>query len=555
MQNCTVVNYLIHRFEDCGVGHIFGIPGDYVLPLFDELVSSRNSLEHVGTCNELNAGYAANGYARLAGFGVTATTYGPGALSAVNAVAEAMTDCVPMMLVSGAPNTDEYSRTGRLLHHVVGTNFQASLDIFKPITVGCERLIDAEIAPAKIDELLTLALNESKPVYLEIPYDIQVADCTAPSRWHHRPPASDRDALDQAVRRTADLLAGAKNPVILPGMWVERNHLEDWMARLIGKTRIPFATSFDGKAAYIESLDECVGFYQGAMSGDIVRPIVENADVILTIGFEQTEFNMGMYSATLPDDRLVAAYHDHIVVQGKQQSEVYLRDFLPELVKRVEETTSPRLDPYPDGFVFTAAATLNTAERNEKITIDRMYQRLAHCLRDGDVVVGDTGGYLNATRMQHPAHSISIGNGNWGSLGFGFAAAVGASFATEDGRRVICLEGDGSFQMTGQELATLVRHDKNVLIIILNNGGYTAERAIQPKKYDPYNDIQIWEYHQLAHAFGKSQHTGVEVHTEEEFDKALTDHADPVGPVVINVHLAPLDIAAFNAAMSSQMQH
>lgn len=552
-QPYTVSQHLIQRIEDCGADHVFGIPGDYVLPFFDELVSSRNPLEHVGTCNELNGGYAANGYARLSGFGVIATTYGPGAFSAVNAIAEAYSDAIPILLISGAPNTDEYSRTGRYLHHVVGTNYQASLDIFTPITAAHTRLMDAKNAPAEIDELLRVALNQSKPVYLEIPYDIQVAECAEPGAWHYHPPASNPDALADAVSRTAALLDGAKSPVILPGKFVERNHLEDTLGRLVAKTRIPFATCFDGKAAYLENMDECVGFYQGAMSGDVVQPVVENADLILTLGWVPTEFNTGMYSAELPSDRLVMADHDQVVIQGEVTPEVYLRDFLPALLRQVGEVTAPRMDPYPNGFIFSSETPFE-ARHNEKITIDRMYQRLAHFFREDDVIMGDTGGYLNATRLRHPAGSTSIGNGNWGSLGFGFAATVGASFAAGD-RRVICLEGDGSFQMTAQELSTLVKHAKDVLIIMLNNGGYTAERAIEPTKYDPYNDIAVWDYDRLVDAFGGPKFVGVDVHTEDEFDQALTDHADPVGPIVLNVHLAPLDIAAFNAAMSQQMQH
>jgi TPP-dependent 2-oxoacid decarboxylase len=549
----TVAQYLLQRFEDLGVSHVFGIPGDYVLPFFDELVSSRNSLVQIGTCNEVNAGYAANGYARLNGFGVAATTYGPGAFNAVNAVAEAMSDSVAMVLVSGAPNTDEYSRKGRYLHHVIGDNFQASLDVFTPITVQATRLMDAETAPDQIDEILMKSLNESKPVYLEIPYDIQEAECRAPGIWHHRWPTSDASALQAAVDRTAELLAAAKSPAILPGMWIERNKLQDDMAALIRKTRIPFATSFDGKAAYIENMEECIGFYQGKMSGDTVGPVFDNADLILTLGWDPTEFNTGMYSETIATDRLIAADNDKVTVQGEVFDSVYLRDFLPALVERVEQTSEPRMDPYPEGFDFTPAESF-VAKRNEKMSIDRMYRRLAHFLQAGDVVYGDTGGYLNSTRMRHPAKSVSVGNGNWGSLGFGFAATVGAAFAAGD-KRVICLEGDGAFQMTAQELSTLVKHDQDVLIIVLNNGGYTAERAIEPTKRDPYNNIQNWEYHSLGQSFGQGKHSGEEIHTEEEFDQALIKHAEPNGPIILNVHLAQQDVAAFNAAMSQSMQH
>ena len=161
----TVSKYLIDRLRDCGVRHVFGIPGDYVLPFFDELIADGSPVEHIGTCNELNAGYAADGYARLSGFGALATTYGPGAFSTVTAVAGAYSESVPMILISGAPNTTELGQARRL-HHVVGTHIDISLDIFRPITIDAVRLMDVARAPAQIDELLKLSLRTSKPVYL-----------------------------------------------------------------------------------------------------------------------------------------------------------------------------------------------------------------------------------------------------------------------------------------------------------------------------------------------------------------------------------------------------
>lgn len=552
MNKTTVAGYLIQRIQECGANHIFGIPGDYVLPFFDELVSNRNTVHHIGTCNELNAGYAANGYSRLAGFGAAATTYGPGCLNAVNAVAEAFSDNIPMLLVSGAPNTDEYSRKGRLLHHTIETNFQATLDIFKPITVISERITSVEEAADTIDRVLAAALDHCKPVYLELPYDMQVAECPPPDRWAYRPPASDQEALHRVVKELTDKLSKAESTVLLPGKWVERNHLESSMEDLVRKSCLPFATSFDGKAAYIESLEQCVGFYQGGMSGDVVTPYVEGADLIIGVGFELTEFNTGMYSATLPADKLVLLNHDHVVIAGEITEGVYLRDLLPALVKAIPEGSKPA-DGYPNGFIFKADASW-TPQQDKKITIDRMYQRLAGFFKERDVILGDTGGYLNATRLQHPYGSKAVGNGNWGSLGFGFAATVGACFANKD-NRVICLEGDGSFQMTAQELSTLVKFNKDVIIIMLNNEGYTAERAIQPDKFDPYNDIQVWNYHELAAAFGSKEPIGFDVFTEEEFDQALKNLKGRSGPIILNVHLGKLDIAEFNSEMSQAMRH
>ena len=190
-----------------------------------------------------------------------------------------------------------------------------------------------------------------------------------------------------------------------------------------------------------------------------------------------------------------------------------------------------------------------------ELTVDRMYQRLAHFYEEDDIITGNTGGYVTLTRVRLPKGTVTAGPGNWGSLGALFPTTIGMTFA-DPGRRVITLEGDGSFLMTGQELSTLVRFKRDFLLIILNNEGYTAERAIQPDKYGPYNDIQVWRHHLLPEAFGGDESfRGVEVRTEGEFDAALKAFTRGMGPYVINVHLGKLDVAGFNSKMSEAMRH
>jgi len=149
---------------------VFGIPGDYVLRFFEAL--DKSAVEHVAACNELNAGYAADGYARLKGLGAVAVTYGPGSLSLVNAVAGAYAERVPVIVICGGPRTEAY-RSQPYQHHLLPDNIAASLNIFKEITVAARVLDNPARAPADIDELLALAVAESRPVYLEIPRQSQ----------------------------------------------------------------------------------------------------------------------------------------------------------------------------------------------------------------------------------------------------------------------------------------------------------------------------------------------------------------------------------------------
>ena len=148
---CTISDYLVQRLSELHVRHVFGVPGDFILPFFMALEDSP--VQHIGTCNELNAGYAADGYARLNGMGAVAATYGPGAFSLVNAVAGAYAERVPVVVISGGPRTEAYD--GRLkLHHVLPGNVGASLKIFEQITEAAEVIGCVDDACGQIDTLL-----------------------------------------------------------------------------------------------------------------------------------------------------------------------------------------------------------------------------------------------------------------------------------------------------------------------------------------------------------------------------------------------------------------
>ena len=142
----TVAEYLLTRLKEIGVDHLFGVPGDFVLGFFNQVLKS--DLKYVGTCNELNAAYAADGYARIRGIGAFASTYGVGELSAINGVAGAFAERVPVVVITGSPATINF-RTRPLLHHTLG-DYQIPLRMYERITVASTQLASGETAPAEI---------------------------------------------------------------------------------------------------------------------------------------------------------------------------------------------------------------------------------------------------------------------------------------------------------------------------------------------------------------------------------------------------------------------
>lgn len=524
--------YLLQRLKSLGVDHVFGIPGDYVLPFFDTL--SASEVEHVATCNELNAGYAADGYARLRGFGAAAVTYGPGSFSLVNAVAGAYAEGVPLIVICGGPPRQAYVEQP-YLHHMLPGNYSASLKIFEEITVGARLLDDPEHAPAVIDELLSRALAERRPAYLEIPVDLQLHECTAPGA---RPSGADAEAPRDVIKAVADRMAAADRCVALVGHEVRAAGIEEQVLALIDKTGLPVASVFCGKAEFLEQHPRCIGNYLGLGSAAGVREFVEGADVVVWLGAVPSDFNKGASPTAPAEAQSIVIYDGRVTNAGDSVTNVPLDamvrglgEALPEerwseLAAPVQSFQHKRSDPYhPDP--------------DRPLTNQRLYHRITHFMDDGDVVLADGGSMVNLAYAQFPGQTRLLMSSYWASIGTGLGFTLGACFATSPGQRVLAMLGDGSFQMSAQELSTLIRYGNNCVVIVINNRGYTLERVIHD---GPFNDIAEWQYHRLPEAFGGEP--GLEVRTEGDLETALAraeTHAGP-GPLLIEVHLDPWDV-------------
>ena len=246
----TIAEYLCNRLESLGVEHIFGVPGDYVLDLMDVIL--RSPIRLVNTCNELNAGYAADGYARVKGLGVVCITYGVGGLSLVNAVAGAYAERVPLIVISGGPSRI-YRDSNLLLHHTTG-NYNLQLSIMEKITVGAVILTDASQAANQIEQTIEACLHYKRPVYIEIPTDLVNQICPPPTSTHHIADySSDPLALQEAIEEAVELLERSKNPVIIAGVEFHRFKLENKLLKLLEKTGYPIATTLLGKSCIPEN--------------------------------------------------------------------------------------------------------------------------------------------------------------------------------------------------------------------------------------------------------------------------------------------------------------
>ena len=506
----TVGRYLVERLKQAGIDHVFGVPGDYVLTFMDRIL--EGGVELIGTCNELNAGYAADAYARMNGIGALCVTYGVGSFSAVNAVAGAYAEQVPLVVITGGPRLD-LRNPAMLLHHSVGDI--ATMDaVFGHITVATANLSDAETAPDEIDAVLYACLSQKRPVSIEIPVDVVDLPCRAPGPFTPPPaPESDPASLAEATDEAMELLSAAERPVILAGVELHRYELLDAFDELVAKSGMPVATTLLGKTVISELDPQAVGVYEGVASRPEVRSVVEDADLLLCLGAWMSEMDLGVYTARLDDDRLVNANSGRVRIRHHFYEPVALGDLVSGLAARMPDK-GLRSGPFiPASDALDHAITVKP---DADITVKRFYSRMNDLISDDVIVIADAGDALfSAADLVMHRDVGFLGQAFYLSIGFTLPATLGAQLAAPN-RRIMSFIGDGAFQMTVQELSTIIRHNLNPIIFVMNNNGYTAERLIHE---GPYNDIQGWENHRLPEVFGGGW--GVRVRTEGELEAAL----------------------------------
>lgn len=309
----TVSHYILDRLKELGCDDIFGVPGDFVLGFFHTI--EDHSINAICTCNELNAAYAADGYARIKGLGAITTTYVVGELSSINGIAGAYAEKVPVVKITGCPATQHF-QSSTMLHHTIG-NYFAPLKMFEHVTVAQTLLTDADNAPKEIDRVLLQCFYHKRPVYIGLPSDVALKECSKPERpleLLKRKP-SDFEALEEALQEAEKMLAASKNPIIVIDGDVQRYEKEKLVQGFIEKLGIPFASMLLGKTVIDEHHPQFIGLYAGDRSRDYVKQRVEEADCIITLGFMPTDFNTGGFTSKLAPSRTIHIGIDHISIK------------------------------------------------------------------------------------------------------------------------------------------------------------------------------------------------------------------------------------------------
>jgi indolepyruvate decarboxylase len=484
-------DFLLRRLAEAGVRHLFGVPGDYNLELLQQLQDS-GALKWIGTCSELNASYAADGYARLNGLGALLVTNGVGALSAINGVAGSYSEHVPVICICGSIPLRSIDRGLGMHHTMADGTFDHFLDAYAHVTAAHTRLTPRNAA-TEIDRFILTAWREKLPVYMELPSDIACLDIEVPTGPLVLADApSDPERLASCIAAIAGRLSAATSPAILVDADADRFGVAPEIVGLAEKMQAAVAVINTSKGVIDETFPHYLGIYAGKASEPHVRETIETSDCLLAIGHRPIEVTTGDFSASLPTNTIHARGHSVDVGEDNYQA-VTLKEVLrgvidavPQVRKRApRHVAAPVLAAHVDG--------------SAKLTQAAYWQAIQRYLREGDVLFVDNGTSYALFGLKFPPKCTFVGSVNWGSIGYSVGALLGTLTAAPE-RRHLLFVGDGSFQVTAQELSTILRHDHKPVIFLINNGGYTIERGYLGKT-EPYNDIANWAYADLPKVF------------------------------------------------------
>jgi len=508
----TIIEHVLMRLKELGLKDVFGVPGDYSFGISDAICEDPE-LRWLGCSNELNAAFAADGYARIKGFAVLATTFGVGELIALAGIAGSYTEHLPVFHLVGMPNL-KTQREHRIVHHTLGNG---EFDLFVKMTqpaVCASAILTPENAAAEMERLINAAVNHRRPVYLAIPADYAKAPLLGAGAVAPAPaPASDPGALEAVVNAIAEKLAQAETAAILAGYLIPRLGLSSEALALVEATGLPFATMFMDKTALDESHPQYIGMYDGRLMNPEIREFIEGCDCVLNLGALWSDLNTGAFTANLDPGRMIEVRHHFVRVGRALFPKVEMRDVLAALAGKVTKKNVPA--PKVQGLGEPRGAP------NSQITPDYLYPRWEKFFKPGDLVIAETGTVsMGLAFARMPPGSVFLNQTLWASMGWATPAAFGAAVAAPQ-RRTILITGEGSHQFTVQEISQLCRYGLKPIVFCLNNQGYLIERLLCKDPLSCYNDIAQWHYHQFPGVFGCSDWFTARVTTNAELDSAM----------------------------------
>ncbi|WP_020568139.1 thiamine pyrophosphate-binding protein [Neolewinella persica] len=563
----TVANYLRIRLIELGVQDLFGVAGNYAAPFLDTVLADpQQRIKLLGTSTEMNAGYAADAYARYHGYGGAFVTYGVGSFSILNATAGSYVEKVPVLVINGAPTNKENNiekNAGLLFSHSTG-NQLADLDMFQKVTVAAERITNANLAPYQIDKAITAMIVYRQPAYLEVAEDVWRAPCPPPIGQLQVDPGRTTSVSEvkQAVAAAVQVIGKFPRVVTWAGIELRQQKLTGSFEELLqllndrvpeGDQPIKFITSFFSKSVLDERhplFDSCrvIGKNMGA----------DGVEDYCLLGIGGWTVDANVASTNIRDERLIVACNDGVLVGAEFFPMVALSDFIAELKTALAEAEE-QLPLSGKTLVDLPAPILGN-----DLTFDTFFHQLQNNWNPNDILLSGVGFTLSiASYLRGVAQNGYLTDGVWLSIGYPVGAATGVAQACKriaEDKRVFVVIGDGAFQEVCQAVSDQNFHGQNNVIFVLSNTIYGIEQFLvnpnpfrdppvdYPEKDDllnsvySYNDLHQWDFVKLGESFGS---IGRRVETLAQLADVLCEIEDnPIRNFLVEIVVPKTDIPA-----------
>ena len=538
----SVVEYTLHRLADLGIGHVFGGPGDYAFPINDA-VEVHPRLQWVPSANELNAAYAADGYARRRGAAMLCTTYGVGELSAINGLMGSMAERLPIFHLVGTPSV-RIVRQGLICHHTLGDQVYDRFEQISAAACCVSARLTPENVVIELERVIDKALEESRPAYLTLPMDLALMPIVGTQvQGSAIGTVQQRDSVAVELDAVLDLIEArittAKTPVLLPTVTLRRYGLIEVFQTFLDVSGLAYATTPMDKALLSEDHPAFLGIYNGARSSPPeLKSKIEQADLLLDLGgLVQEDLNTGLWSGRLNPNTMISLHSDWVRAGDRVFTSVSLADVLEGLTARFRGT--PSRHNHGDQRPLLPSPQLPLASiADQPSSSESFYPLLQRFLRPGDLLVSDTGTcLLKLNAMRLPGGVAMESQTLWGSIGWGTPAALGCALADPE-RRVVLVTGDGAHQLTAQEIGVMGFVGIQPVLIVLNNGLYGVEALISESGH-AYNNLPAWNYADLPEAMGCQGWWSGRVSTVAELEAAFASISAHPGAAYLEVMIPP----------------
>ncbi|KAF2858283.1 pyruvate decarboxylase isoenzyme [Piedraia hortae CBS 480.64] len=559
MATIPLGQYIWARIHQCGINHVFGVPGDFNLTLLDH-IEQVSGLHWVGNTNELNAAYAADGYARARdGAGCIITTYGVGELSALNGISGSMAEHVKVVHVVGQ-TAMSLQNGNKMIHHSIGSTPDHSVfaRASREFCCAAAELRSSKGATEEVDRVLREMFIHSKPVYIFVPTDL--VDAPVPKDALSRPldlsSPQDEGQVEKAAAAILDKLYASKNPAIFIDCLTRRYNAAEEMKQLVDVLSLPFYTSPMAKSVIDETHPQYVGIHNGWPSSPGIPAAFDSTDAVLLVGDLPADTNTGLFTRSIPASKALTV--DPCCVRlpdGQSFEKVPMKAVLKKMIQTVLKARLPTV-PKPDVPPIPVRA-----DQSSKITQVYLWPAMSAFLREGDTVFGETGTTcFGLADISFPPNTSYFAQTYYSCIGFATPAAFGAEVGLSDsarptrpkGSRTILITGDGSLMLTVQEVGNMIKQSQlqpgiRPVIFILNNEGYTIERIIHGAQMK-YNDIVPFNYKHLLPFFNMDESAAKQAfhraETRDELDAILKldSVCNPSTVQVVEIILDKLDV-------------